>query len=268
MSSAMEIAVSLHDLFTASPFYDRFAKARQAGFSLVEIGDWTKLDLSRVTEELGRHSLRLSAMTGAGRFSLTDPDACEPFLEYLSQSIAVAKSFDCRKLVIQSADSGSAISVPKTAAVPESDADFFGGADFLGRAAAMHTLTRAAEKAARAGVTLFLKPAFLSGESFSYLHTNSSAGSLVRAVDSPALRLLFTFSLTHPIEDSVAATFGRYKDYIGYVHIGEANLWVIRAVLDEGLRYDGTVGLLHQGGMDEADWLREIAEVFGSPGAP
>lgn len=254
----MEIAAPLQTMFTDAPFYERFGKAGRAGFTLVEIGDWTRLDLSRVTEELSRHSLRLAAMTGADAFSLIDPAAHGEFLEYLSQSLAVAKSFGCERLIVQSADRGTEPAEP-----PASPAE---SADFTGRAAAAQALMDAADKAARAGVTLLLKAAPATGQSFSYLHTNSSAGSLVKVINSPALRLLFTFSLSRPIEDAAVSTFRKYQEYVGHVHVGEANLRVIGSVLADGFGYDGTVGLMVSTKGEEEKRIEEIRSVFGLPG--
>ena len=261
----MEKAVSIQAMFTDLPFYERFGKARRAGFSLVEFGDWTKLDLSRVTEELAAHALGLWAITGADTFSLTDPDTRGGFLEYLSQSIAVAKSFGCRNLIIQSAD--------KDDDTAEFNTEPTESADFTSRAAATRTLMEAAQKAERAGVTLFLKPAPMLAGSLSYLHTNSSAGSVVKVINSPALRLLFDISLMRKMEDDIVSTFRRYKDYIRYVHIGdandslpadcgEANLRLIKTALEKDLAYDGAVGFVFNAGRNEQLCLNEIAAVF------
>ena len=261
----MKKAVSIQTMFTDLPFYERFGRARRAGFGLVEFGDWTKLDLSRVTEELAAHTLGLWAITGADKFSLTDPDIRGEFLEYLSQSIAVAKSLGCRNLIVQSAD--------REDDDPEFGADSTESADFTGRAAATRTLMEAAGKAERAGVTLFLKPAPMLAGSLSYLHTNSSAGSVVKVTNSPALRLLFDVGVMRKMEDDIVSTFRRYKDYIRYVHIGGANdslpadcgganLHLIKTVLENDLAYDGAVGFVFNASENELLCLNEIAAVF------
>ncbi len=251
----METAASLPVMFAPAPFYERFGMARRAGFSLVEIGGWTHLNLSRVTEELGKNSLRLAAMTGAEQYSLLDPGAREEFLEYLSQSVAVAKSFGCRNLVIQSGDRGV-----EPVAPPAGPAE---SADFTGRAAAVQTLMEAVDQARRAGVTLFLKPAPLGpGRPLAYLHTNSSAGSLVKVINSPSLRLLFTFSPSQPADAAAAATFLKYREYIGHVHIEDVEPGGAKAVLDGVPGVAGTVGLLLRTSGDGEACVRTAREMF------
>ena len=101
----MDKAVSIQSMFTDAPFYERFGRAGRAGFTHVEFGKWTELDLSRVREELSASGVRLYAMTGADSFALTDPAIRKEFHEYLSQSIAVAKVIGCGNLIIRSAES-------------------------------------------------------------------------------------------------------------------------------------------------------------------
>ncbi len=258
----MEKALSLQSMFTDVPFYERFGKARPAGFHLVELGGWTELDLSRVREELSARGLRLYAMTGADRFSLTDPAVREAFHEYLSQSIAVAKSFGCGNLIVRP-EGGSFGSAPAQASPADS-------ADFTGRAAAVQTLMEAAGKAERAGVRLLLKPGPASGCAGQYLRTNSSAGSLVKVVNSPALRLLYMIDPARGMEDGAAATFAKYRNQVGHVHVGDGEertegaaflterLRSIERVLENDFQYGGAIGFDFRAGANEAACLAAI----------
>lgn len=257
----MKKAVSIQTMFTNLPFYERFAEARKAGFDLVEFGDWTQLDLGRVAEELAANNLRLSSVMGADTFDLTDPDVGEEFLEYLSQSIAVAKSFACRNLIVQSAD--------KRGDDERGDASPTDSADFSGRAAATRALMDAAKKAERAGATLFLKPMPMRGRSFSYLHTNPSAGSVVKVINSPALRLLFSITHMRTMDDDSVAALRKYKDQVGYVHVGAAapgsgdiDPRLVKTILEKELGYDGIIGFVLTAGENGRVWLEQAAAAF------
>lgn len=261
----MEKTVSLQSMFTNLPFYERFGRAKQAGFDQVELGGWTELDLSRVRKEIAASGVRLHALTGADSFDLTDPAIREEFHEYLSQSVAVAKGLGCGNLIVQSAGNADAGADPQA-----SPAD---SADFTGRAAAVQTLMEAAEKAERAGVRLLLKPGTMR-PAVAPLHTNSSAGSLVKVIQSPALRLLFTIEPAQWAGGGIEAAFGKYSKQIGYVHIGgegkekaggfwRTKLRPVRDVLQKGLGYKGGIGFDFRPDGGEEACLTEIADVFG-----
>ncbi|MCD8139423.1 MAG: sugar phosphate isomerase/epimerase [Planctomycetaceae bacterium] len=230
--SGMKKSLSVETMFDDVPFYDRFAKARAAGFDWVEFSAWTSLEFSRITDALAEHHLRLASIAGAEGQSLADPDQRDEFLEFLSQSIAVAKSFDCTNLIIETGAKG--LSGRLAAASHQ---------DFVKASAATRTLDDAARKATRAGVTLYLKPVRDSKTRTLGLDTIPSSGEVVRMVGSPALRLLMDVGTADSIGGADSA-LKRYGDLIGYVHIGNTavpSLPAIRRTLTT-TGFDGFVG--------------------------
>lgn len=235
-------------MFGDIPFYERFGKVREAGFDFVEFEGWTELDFSRITAGLAENHLQLASMTGSDRHSIVDPEQREEFLEYLSQSIAVARSFGCRNLVINT-DADSA-SLPMDKAKRS---------DFTKISAATRALLDAAEQARRGGVTLLLKPVQCSGDVC--LQSIPSAGDVVKVVNSPSLRLLFDVEQAILRSETVEDAIRRYHDLLGYVRVGVDGDWAKwRKVLVDELHYDGIVGFACRTEGNEDALLKEIRE--------
>ena len=239
-------------MFADRPFYERFALARAAGFDFVEFGDWTDLDFTRVTAELRANDLRLASIAGSLGHALDDPDRREDFLEFLSQSIAVAKNFACGNLIIEAG--GDSLLYRET------------GGDFARIAAITRALMDAAEKARRSGVTLLLKPSDTHKDPHAILHTTSAAVEVVKVVNSPDLRLVYDVTQMQAMEGDIIATIRKYRDLIGYVQIGddsyaadlensEINIRLFLEVLLGELGYKGIVGFLCGGGAEDATCL-------------
>ncbi len=250
----MKKSIGIEAMFSGGDFYGSFAKVRAAGFDYLEFGDWTGLDLTLVKELLREFRLSVSAIGGTRGHSLGIPEERGEFLEHLSQSIAVAKDLGCGHLILQS-DAGAG----RRAA-----------SDFTRVAAATRALLDAAPRAERAGTTLLLKPLGTRRDPASGLHTTPSAGDIVRVVNSPAIRLLYDVTQMQAMEGDIVRTLRKYRDLVGYVHIGgaldcpescEVDLRVVRRVLAEELGYDGFVGFEFRP-MGEAAACLEMAKAF------
>lgn len=249
----MKKSISIETMFREVPFYQRFAKVKEAGFDYVEFGVWANLDITRVMNLIKEHGLKVAAISGDRDYSPIVPDAREDFLEYLSQSLAVAKTFNCKHLVIHSNPIG------------ESGAMSLAGAansDFTKVAAATRALMDAAQKAERAGRVLLLKPVSTYKYPGSFMHNTATAGAVVRVVNSPHLKLLYDVSQMQLMEGNILNTLAAYRDCIGYVHLSgsleydglrEVNIPSFKKMLVEELGYDGIVGFeLQSEGNNEA----------------
>lgn len=232
----MKKSLSIETIFREHPFYDRFRLAREAGFDYVEFGVWTELDLRRIVEMQREYLLNIASIAGDRDRSLTVPGEREEFLEYLSQSIAVARSFSCRNLVIHFN-------------VDEAESNDDANSGFVRIAAATRALLDASKKAERAGVTLLLKPTTANASPRCSLHVAPSAGDVVRVVNSPNLRLLYDVTQMRTMEGDILRAIRNYRDLVGYVQIGdsttgacEANLSLFRKILVDELAYNGFVG--------------------------
>lgn len=250
----MKKSLSIETMFLDYSFYDRFRLVREAGFDYVEFGVWTDLDLQRIRELQSEYLLHIAGIAGDRGHALTIPDAREDFLEYLSQSVAVARYFNCPNLIITS----------------NADAEGAGGgdpsiSDFTKIAAATRALLDASKQAERAGITLLLKPIGIHPGPNASVNPTPSAGDVVRVVNSARLRLLYDVTKMRDVEGDILQTVRKYRDLIGYVHIGgeldgdgDIDLRWFKKVLVDELAYDGFVGFEFRTSRDMDDCLRLI----------
>lgn len=250
-------SIFIETLFTDTDLYERFALVKELGLSHIEFGGWTHLDISRVQALQKQHGIGVSCISGVGQYSLTNPDEREGFLEHLSQSLAVAKYFSCPNLVIQ-------------AAPRHGDRSAADQSEFTSIAAATRALLDAVAKAERAGKILLLAPVSTYENPESHMSTTPSAGDIIRVVNSPHLRLLYDVCQMQAMEGDILRTVRKYRDLIGYVHIGEAtdgadtcevNLDVFKKVLVEELGYKGFVGFLPGGCGSWANSLEALCQM-------
>ncbi|MDR1745531.1 MAG: hypothetical protein LBS30_07250 [Planctomycetota bacterium] len=216
--AAMKKSLCIETMFGDAPFAERFAKTRAAGFDFVEFSDWTNLDITRAGELLLENRLALTSISGARNHFLDDPDQREDFLEFLSQSIAVAKSFACSNIVV-ACESGSG-----------------------GRAPIIDALTAASRKTARAGMTLLVRPD--TAGSGDRACGPQSIGDAVNALSSPSLRLLYETRRDGDADETALDTLRKYRDVVAYIRVcGDPDTYSrLRRALTEELDYNGVVG--------------------------
>lgn len=254
----MKKSLSIETMFTEVPFYERFALVRQAGFDAVEFGVWTQLDFTKITDALSRNQLALTAFAGDREASLILPEARGEFLEFLSQSIAVAKTFGKPNLIIHS-----------NAVAEDGSMSLAGSAysDTIKTAAATRALLEAARMAEKAKLTLLLKAVSTYQRPGAFMSTTALAGDVVRVVDSPNLKIVYDVSQMQMMEGDVHNTVREYRDLIGYIQMGdmmesmddsEVNLHAFKKLLVEELNYDGVVGFQFRPGRKNENCLEAI----------
>lgn len=263
----MEKSLFLERVFQDLPFYERFAQAAAAGFNLVELCSWTDLDLSQVGEELVRNGLGLSALYGSAGHDLSRLESHAGFMEHLSQSIAVAKSFGCKKIIIESNAGANGDGDPLDAG----ETNIIAREDLKSAAIATRVLMSVAQKCERTGVTLYLKPPRGLSASYSFLSSLRLSGNVVAAVNSPGLRLLLDASeLWRSHRDPDAPNvMRRISAFLGYVHIGSdvigddwpAEFAWFKKNIASFYEFDGTVGLFYPAALGDQELLRSFREL-------
>ncbi len=254
----MKKSLSMETLFGEEAFYDRFRRAGQAGHGYVEFGRWTELDLTRVKDALAENKLRLASLEGGMEPALGDAARQGFFLEHLSQSIAVGIFLSCSNVMLEG---GFALPPGATGAGE-------------GLENAKRLLQSAAEKAARSGVTLYLKPHPDRGGDGSaatlaaaFAAAAGKAAELLRAVATPALRLALDFGHLPAVSpadaDALVKMAERFRDILGYIQLGDANLPCLGDLgrgLRERLGYDGFVGFCLHGGEGTPERLQAMRD--------
>lgn len=237
----MKKSICIEKLFVDLPFYDRFAKVREAGFDYIEFGSWEQHDVKKIKELLETYQLKLGCFSGDKDYNLIDPAHCKEFIEYLKRSVEAAHFLDCENLVLHSN------------ALAEEGRMCTAGNELNDRtkiACATKNLVEASKIAEENGIILQLEPVSTYSKPGYYMTTSASAGDIIRVVDSPNLKLLYDVFHMQLMEGDLVNTIRKNADIIGYVHIGDApdrhepgtgeiNYGYIKKLLVEELHYDG-----------------------------
>lgn len=237
----MKKSICIEKLFVDLPFYERFAKVREAGFDYIEFGSWEQHDVKRILALLEENRLKLGCFSGDKDYNLIDPAHSREFIDYLKRSVDVAHLLGCENLVLHSnalAEEGRMC----TAGNEQNDRTKI--------ACATKNLLEAARIAEKDGVTLQLEPVSTYAKPGYYMTTSASAADIIRVVGSPRLKLLYDIYHMQLMEGDLANTLRKNADILGYIHIGdvpgrhepgtgEINYGYLKKVLVEELGFDG-----------------------------
>jgi hydroxypyruvate isomerase len=258
----MRYSVNVSILFTEVPFLERFARARDAGFTAVELW-WPRgedLDATRAAiEDAGLDVVLLNFdagdMPAGDRGLISDPARRAAFRENVPVALELARSVGCTKL---NALAGHEL--------PEHDRD-----EQL--ELARDNVRHAADAAAEQGAEVLIEAVNTIENGPYLLSRTEQAAAFVRGVGRDNVRLQYDAYHMQRMEGNLAATIERHFDAIAHVQVadspgrgapgtGEINFDYVLGRLDE-LGYDGYVGLEYKaaGGDTEAslEWLpREL----------
>jgi hydroxypyruvate isomerase len=258
----MRYSVNVSILFTEVPFLERFARAREAGFSAVELW-WPRgedLTATRAAiEDAGVDVVLLNFdagdMPAGDRGLISDPARQGAFRENVPVALELARAVGCTKL---NALAGHALPRLEREAQLE---------------LARENVRFAAAAAAEQGADVLIE-AVNTIENGPYLLSRTEhAADFVRSVGRDNVRLQYDAYHMQRMEGNLVATIERHFDAIAHVQIadspdrgqpgtGEINFDYVLGRLEE-LGYDGHVGLEYKppGGDTEASlaWLpREL----------
>jgi hydroxypyruvate isomerase len=233
------LAVSAEMIFTDLPFADRVRTIHDLGFA-VEIWDWTAKDLD-VLRDTGAH---FTSMTGYLRGDLTTVEGSAELLRTAKDSVAAAHRLGCTSLNVHGTGLGEG-------GLPVAPVEVVTGPMWL---AAGETLSRLAELGRSEGVVFMLENLNTEvdhpGTPFAKA---ADTLALVRAVDSPALRMNLDLYHAQIGEGNLIEVVRRSIDYVGEIQVadvpgrcepgtGEIRYPAIAAALRD-VGYDGVVGL-------------------------
>ena len=229
-------AVNVEMTFSKLPFLERLRKVKEAGFTHYEFWRWKEpgkdIDaIASLNRELGLHTTQFSAFWG-----ITDPARKEAFIEAVRACLPVAEKLNVKKLCVVAGEKAQGLDD-----------------DAMDRAV-VAALKAGAEVVAPAGVTLILEPLnILVNHPGQHVITSAHAARILRAVDSPHVRMLFDVYHQQISEGNLTGNIRKYKDLIGYYQIadhpgrhepgtGEIRYaQVLRTIHDVG--YKGAIGL-------------------------
>lgn len=233
------LAVCAEMVFTELQLLERIRRIHGAGFA-VEIWDWSTKDAAALLAT----GARFTSMTGYVSGDLVTAAGAETLLETAEESIAFAKAIDCPSLNLHGTGLGER-------GLPVQPLDVVTGEMWL---AAQRTLSRIAELGERHEVTFVLENLNTEvdhpGTPFARA---SDTLALVRAVDSPHLRLNLDLYHAQIGEGNLVELVRRCTPYLGEVQVadvpgrcepgtGEVN-WPFVARALAGAGYDGVVAM-------------------------
>ena len=169
--------------------------AARLGLPGVEFWAWEGRDLPALARRQQELGLEVTALCVKDGDRLGQPDALPALRQGLQQSLAVARDFDCRRLIL------NANLCPRDAARAEV---------LRNMAASLRELAGPAEDA---GVTLLLEPL-----SEGFFRSSAEAFEVVQAAQSPAVRLLYDLYLFQLIEGNLTGTLREKLPLIGEIH--------------------------------------------------
>jgi hydroxypyruvate isomerase len=269
--SAFTLAASSEMLFLHLPHLERVRRISELGFA-VEIWDWTTKDVPALTD-LARNGVRFTSMTGYVTGRLADQDGADELLRTAEQSVPVAHALGGPVLNLH----GTGLDARGLPVVPahEVTREMWSLAE--------KTLTRIADLGAREGVTFVLENLNTAVDHPGVPFARAAdVVRLVRAVDSPHLRVMLDLYHAQIGEGNLISLLTGAVDVVGEVQVadvpgrcepgtGEINYPAVARAL-AGTGYRGTVGLEGWASGDSEDALERFRAAFtvdavGDPGA-
>ena len=240
----MKSSVCIEMIFTEYPFLERIEKAAEAGFDAVEFWNWDNKDLGGIKAAADRAGLAIASFQSNLGGTLIHPDHRESFVAGIEKSLGKAQEMGAPSLFLLTDELGDDRSVRFQFAELSEDAKYHNVLDGLKMIAPL---------AEEAGVTLVLEPLNIHVDHPGYfLHRSAVGFDLVRAVESPRIKLLYDIYHMQVMEGNIIHTLISNLDVIGHVHVadvpgrhepgtGELNYAnIFKALRDAG--YDRYVG--------------------------
>jgi hydroxypyruvate isomerase len=260
-----KLSVMLWTVFPKLPFEQRLEKAAEAGYQAVELVDeyknWPPEEFQRVGRK--RRSLGIVFDTIANvQHGVANPGDRDAFLSEVTQLIEIGHKLECPAIIVLSGNR-----VPGLSRQQQHDSCVEG-------------LKRAADAAAKNGMTLLLENIDPEENPEYYLTSVAEGFEITRKVDNPHVRFLYDFYHEQIAEGNLIKKLENNIDQVGAVHIadvpgrhapgtGEINYRNIFRRLAE-LNYNRYVAMEFLAGNDAVGELRaarKFAIASGSEGS-
>ncbi len=245
----LRFSVCVETLFHEKPFEQRLEYVHDLGFSAFEFWSRQGKDMNITLALKLALRLEVSAFVGSSA-SLVNPAEHPQFFTDLNRAAALAFDLSCENLIVTSG--------PALPDVPREQQ----------QATMIEVLQVAAQTAADADVTLVLKPLNQRDHPSTFLSSSDEGFAIVRAVNSPNVRLCFDVYHQQISEGDLTRRLTENLDLIGHIQVadvpgrnepgsGEINFEHIFGLLQE-LGYKGFVGLEYHPRLDAAASLRAV----------
>ncbi len=211
---ALKKSACIETLFTELPFASRFKAARQAGFDFVEFWGWPDKNLDEIRDLSKEAGLGISGFNGDAEYSLIDPSHKKPYLDYLRQSLEVAKKIGARSVTIHSnalGDGGVVV-------------NHYDDLSFTVKLCSMYDMLLACVPLAdEYGVNLNLEALNITTDHVgNFLEHTSMGAEICELISAPRLKILYDVYHMQLNEGSICDTLSKYVGQIGHIHVADA----------------------------------------------
>jgi len=263
----MKLSVCICTVFKEVDFVDRIAKVKASGLGAFEFWGWSGVDLDAVEAAKQDTGLALAALgvdsadpavrEGKAKGQLVNPACREAFVAAAIETIAVATRLGNKAII---ATVGNEQEGMTRQAQHQSIID---------------GMKAVAPQAEDAGVTFVLEPLnTLVNHKGYYLWSSAEGFDICRAVDSPAVKLLFDIYHQQIMEGNLIQNITENIDLIGHFHsadvpgrhefgTGEIHYANVLQRIDE-TGYDGYIGLEYHPTGDSAESIARIRQIAGA----
>jgi hydroxypyruvate isomerase len=247
-------------IFPELPIEERIRGVAAAGFDAIEFWDWRTRDLAALASLCAGLGIAVTTMSGQRAGSLVDSRDFTLYRDQVVASIEAAHKVSCPNLMLLTnpLDSGGHITNAYPDISPQEK-----------RENCVHALSELAPLAVDGDITLLVEPLNTIIDHPGYwLDGAGVAFEIIRAVDSPRVRVLYDLYHMQAMEQDVQRDIEENLNLIGYVHAadypgrhepgtGDMDYPSILRLLDE-LGYHGTVGFEFSPAGSSEDALRTI----------
>ena len=209
----IELAINLETIYPGIDFCDKIRGVHQAGFNAIEFWGWQDKNLTQVKAVCDELGVKVQAFSGTGSCSMCDRTHRKEYIDWIQRSIQAAKKLECSNLIL----------FPNHF-TPSGCADFRDQYSHEAMIANVTgTLTQLVPILEKAGVTVLLEPLCNVGADRGMSVTDTSVGAdIVRAVDSPNVRLLCDVYHMQIMHGNLLQHINRNLDIVPYIHLADA----------------------------------------------
>lgn len=257
----VKFSVCIETLLTEYPFAERARKAADMGFPAVEfwLHDQDGKDVKTLRQSVREFGIEVSDIvvnSPAGDIggSLVDPRDKSNYLKRLKETIQVAQTLDCRRMITCTGNTLKGLTKRKQTRNMVS------------------TLREACKLLERQNMTLLLEPLNTIVDHAGYFLDSAKAGlRVVNSISSSNLKLLYDIYHMQIMEGNVMQTIEKNIESIGHIHcagvpgrheldLGELNYQNIFNKIDE-LKYTGYIGLEYYPTVKSEESLNRVMQL-------
>ncbi|HZT36829.1 MAG TPA: TIM barrel protein [Bryobacteraceae bacterium] len=217
-AAGFKLSVRVEPIFPGLRLAEQLQRVAEAGYQGFEFGDWRAADAAEITRLKNRLGLECVCLVGNRSVNPKGMGLCDPaerggFLQEIAASIEAAKRFESARLVVLTGNRAPHLSREAQ------------------RASIVEGLKRAAAMAAPAGIQLIVEVLNTRAKveplnprenhANYYLNSTREAFQLLRAADSPNVKVLFDIYHVQIMEGNLIDTIRTNISSIGHFHVGD-----------------------------------------------